>query len=117
MDLASYDRLFPSQDVLPADGMGNLIAALLHGPSRRDGTTVFLDLATLEPFEDQWAFLSTLGRLSPREVSRAADKTARITTGAEVSRIGEPVSTRTRPAPPSVVQVRLGAGVPLEQVN
>jgi hypothetical protein len=115
MDLASYDRLFPSQDVLPAGGMGNLIAAPLHGRSRRDGATVFLDLATLEPFEDQWAFLSTLGRMSPREVSRAADKAARITTGAEVSRIGEPVSTRTRPAPPSVVQVRLGAGVRLEQ--
>ena len=115
MDLASYDRLFPSQDVLPAGGMGNLIAAPLHGRSRRDGATVFLDLATLEPFEDQWAFLSTLGRMSPREVTRAADKAAQITTGAEVSRIGKPVSTRTRPAPPSIVQVRLGAGVRLEE--
>jgi superfamily II DNA or RNA helicase len=115
MDLASYDRLFPSQDVLPAGGMGNLIAAPLHGRSRRDGATVFLDLATLEPFEDQWAFLSTLGRMSPREVTRAADKAARITTGAQVSRIGEPVSTRTRPAPPSVIKVRLSAGVRLEQ--
>jgi hypothetical protein len=27
MDLASYDRLFPSQDVLSAGGVGNLIAA------------------------------------------------------------------------------------------
>jgi superfamily II DNA or RNA helicase len=117
MDLASYDRLFPSQDVLPAGGMGNLIAAPLHGRSRQQGATLFLDLATLEPHEDQWAFLSTLGRMSPREVTRAADKAARITTGAEVSRIGEPVSTRTRPAPPSVVQVRLGAGVRLEQAQ
>ncbi|MGH3406991.1 MAG: TOTE conflict system archaeo-eukaryotic primase domain-containing protein, partial [Streptosporangiaceae bacterium] len=115
MDLASYDRLFPSQDVLPAGGMGNLIAAPLHGKSRRDGATVFLDLATLEPHEDQWAFLSTLGRMSPREVTRAADKAARITTGAAVRQIGEPVSTRTRPAPPPVIQVRLGAGVRLEQ--
>ena len=64
MDLASYDRLFPSQDVLPAGGVGNLIAAPLQGRSRRDGATVFLDLATLEPHEDQWAFLSTLGRAS-----------------------------------------------------
>ncbi len=30
MDLASYDRLFPSQDVLPAGGVGNLIAAPLR---------------------------------------------------------------------------------------
>jgi hypothetical protein len=90
MDLASYDRLFPSQDVLPAGGVGNLIAAPLHGRSRRDGATVFLDLATLEPHQDQWAFLSMLGRMSPREVARAADKAGRVTVGAEVSRIGAP---------------------------
>ena len=45
MDLAGYDRLFPSQDVLPASGgIGNLIAAPLQGRSRQDGATVFLDL-------------------------------------------------------------------------
>lgn len=55
MDLHAYDRLFPSQDSLTASGIGNLIAAPLHGRSRRDGTTVFLDLATMEPYEDQWA--------------------------------------------------------------
>jgi hypothetical protein len=63
MDLRSYDRLFPNQDVLPAGGFGNLIAAPLHGRRRREGLTVFLDLATLEPHEDQWAYLSTLDRL------------------------------------------------------
>src|SRR3954453_22024466 len=32
MDLSSYDRLFPSQDALPAPGsVGNLIAAPLEG--------------------------------------------------------------------------------------
>lgn len=59
MDLRSYDRLFPNQDVLPEGGFGNLIAAPLQGRRRKDGLTVFLDLATLEPYEDQWAFLST----------------------------------------------------------
>ena len=115
MDLASYDRLFPSQDVLPTGGVGNLIAAPLHGRSRRDGATVFLDLATLEPHEDQWAFLSTLGRMTPREVARAADKAGRVTVGAEVSRIGTPVSTRTRPAPQAVIHARLGADIRVEQ--
>ena len=115
MDLASYDRLFPSQDVLPAGGVGNLIAAPLQGRSRRDGATVFLDLATLEPHEDQWTFLSTLGRMSPREVARAADRAGRITVGAEVSRIGAPVSTRTRPATPPVIHARLDAGIRVEQ--
>lgn len=58
MDLASYDRLFPSQDVLPTGGVGNLIAAPLYGRSRADGTTVFLDTGSLEPYEDQWGYLS-----------------------------------------------------------
>ena len=49
MSLASYDRLFPSQETLPASGVGKLIAAPLYGKSRRDGATVFLDPATMEP--------------------------------------------------------------------
>ena len=49
MTLASYDRLFPSQDLLPAGGDGNLIAAPLFKPARDNGATVFLDLETLEP--------------------------------------------------------------------
>ena len=52
MNLTAYDRLFPSQDVLPSSGgIGNLIAAPLQGRSRRHGATVFLDLATLEPHD------------------------------------------------------------------
>jgi hypothetical protein len=36
-DLASYDRLFPAQDVLPSGGVGNLIAAPMHGKARGAG--------------------------------------------------------------------------------
>ena len=32
MNLASYDRFFPSQDLLPVGGVGNLIAAPCSGP-------------------------------------------------------------------------------------
>jgi superfamily II DNA or RNA helicase len=117
MDLASYDRLFPSQDVLPDGGVGNLIAAPLHGRSRRDGTTVFLDLSTMEPHDDQWAYLSALGRMSPKEVTKAADRAGRVTVGAQVDRIGVPVSTRTRPAPSPVIHARLGAGIRLESAE
>lgn len=114
MDLASYDRLFPSQDVLPAGGVGNLIAAPLHGGSRADGTTVFLDLATMEPFDDQWAFLSMLGRMSPAEVTRVARKAGRISVGTSIDRIGVAASTRIRVAPPSAVHARLAAGIRVE---
>ena len=51
MSLASYDRLFPSQDLLPAGGVGNLIAAPLFKPARQNGATVFLDLETLEFYQ------------------------------------------------------------------
>ena len=65
MDLRSYDRLFPSQDMLPGSGPGNLIAAPLQGQRKTNGLTLFIDPATLEPYDDQWLFLSTLDRLSP----------------------------------------------------
>ncbi len=41
IDLASYDRLFPSQDFLPRQGFGNLIALPLEGQRRKEAKTVF----------------------------------------------------------------------------
>lgn len=111
MNLATYDRLFPSQDVLPAGkGIGNLIAAPLHGRSRRQGATVFLDLATMEPHPDQWAFLSSLHRLSPREAEQLAKRVTRPTVGAAVTRLEPATASRIRPSPASVLRVRLDAG-------
>lgn len=114
MDLSSYDRLFPSQDVLPAAGVGNLIAAPLQGRCRREGTTVFLDLATLEPHEDQWAYLSSLDRLSSREVSRLTQRVHAPQVGLTVDRLTRPGSTKTRPSPPAIVRAHLGARVRIE---
>lgn len=115
MNLSSYDRLFPSQDVLPASAsVGNLIAAPLQGRYRRDGATVFLDVGTVEPYEDQWAYLSSLNRLSPREVGRLAASLGAVSVGASVNRLAAPTSTRTRPSPPPVVHARLGASVTVE---
>ncbi len=57
MPLSSYDRLFPNQDTVPAgaSGVGNLIAAPLNGRRRIERrTTLFVDLATWEPWPDQW---------------------------------------------------------------
>lgn len=112
MDLASYDRLFPSQDVLPASGsVGNLIAAPLHGGCRRRGATVFLDLGTLEPYEDQWAYLSSVDRMTPRQVGGLADRIGTIAVGVGVDRLRPARSTRTQPAAPPVVHARLAAGI------
>lgn len=111
MDLCSYDRLFPSQDVLPSSGgIGNLIAAPLHGRTRKDGATVFLDLGTLEPHEDQWAHLSGVHRLSPAEAARLAGRVGAVKVGGAVERLAPATSTRTRPRPAAVIGLRLEAG-------
>ncbi|HYN25796.1 MAG TPA: DEAD/DEAH box helicase family protein [Pyrinomonadaceae bacterium] len=66
MGLDSYDRLFPSQDTMPKGGFGNLIALpLQHGP-REHGNSVFVD-DQLRPYDDQWAFISSIKRLAPDE--------------------------------------------------
>lgn len=72
-DLSSYDRLFPSQDLLPTGGMGNLIALPLQGRARRDGNSVFIDPSDGRPYEDQWRFLSSVGRLTFEQVDELAD--------------------------------------------
>ena len=113
-NLASYDRLFPSQDLLPSGGVGNLIALPLFRPARDRNATVFLNLESLEPHQDQWAFLSALGRMTPREVTRAADMAGRVPAGREVTRLTAPVATKIRPESAAVVRARLGAGIRIE---
>lgn len=65
--LDSYDRFFPSQDTLPKGGFGNLIALPLQKKPREHGNSVFLD-ETLIPYPDQWAFLSSIRRITRQEV-------------------------------------------------
>lgn len=64
----SYDRLFPNQDTMPKGGFGNLIALPLQKEARKRGNTLFLD-ENLEPYPDQWQFLSRVSTLSFEEVN------------------------------------------------
>ncbi len=76
MGFGSYDRLFPSQDVMPSGGFGNLIALpLQHGP-RREGNSVFLD-GNFKPYKDQWAFLSSIDRLTLADTTRIVQEAER----------------------------------------
>lgn len=81
---ASYDRLFPNQDTMPLGGFGNLIALPLQPSARKRGNSVFLGL-DLQPYDDQWAFLSTLPRMS-------AEAVCKIVAAAEAS--GEVLAVR-----------------------
>ncbi len=76
----SYDRFFPNQDTLPHGGFGNLIALPLQKHARGDGNSVFLDDHGV-PHRDQWAFLSTVGRIGRahlESVARDAERRGRI---------------------------------------
>lgn len=114
MDLRSYDRLFPNQDVLPEGAFGNLIAAPLQGRRRKDGLTAFLDLATLEPHEDQWAFLSTLDRLSPGDAAKVARRAKQAVVGTDVAALSRSDATKVHPPLPAVLHAELGAGLSVD---
>ena len=104
------DRIAGPDPVTPAVRTGNLIAAPLQGRRRRDGLTVFLDLATLEPYKDQWVFLSTVDQLSPGDAQRVARQAKRATVGNDVATLSRSEATKVHPPLPVVVHAELGAG-------
>lgn len=71
---ASFDRLFPSQDVITKNGLGNLIALPFQGGSVKDGNTVFIDPNTNEPFDDQYEVLKNMKHHSLDELEVAYQK-------------------------------------------
>jgi hypothetical protein len=69
ISLKSYDRFFPNQDTMPEKGFGNLIAVPLQRGPRAENNSVFLD-KNLEPHPDQWSYLSSVRRLSLKEMEQ-----------------------------------------------
>jgi superfamily II DNA or RNA helicase len=59
----SYDRFFPNQDTMPKGGFGNLIALPLQKTARKESNSIFVN-EQFQPIDDQWAFLSSVRRLS-----------------------------------------------------
>ena len=76
LSMESYDRLFPSQDTLVKRGFGNLIALPFQQEPRQQGNTLFVD-ENFTPYEDQWAYLASIGRLSPEVVLRIVNAAMR----------------------------------------
>jgi len=104
MKLASYDRLFPSQDLLPSGGVGNLIAAPLFKPARDEGRTVFIDPGRWNPTRTG-VLAATLAGRAPGYTSPGFSDARRIpptpsTTGAgQRSPVLEPASRSAMPGP------------------
>lgn len=106
LDLDSYDRFFPSQDYLPDRGFGNLIALPLQGRYRReDRTTVFVDPHIFEPYPDQFAFLSSVPRLTATQVRRLGHELRPVKVGPEAGLYRS--SVHSEPSPPAVIEARL----------
>lgn len=68
LSFESYDRLFPNQDMMPEGGFGNLIALPLQYQARQQGNSQFVDI-NLNPYHDQWHFLSHVKRLSSTQLN------------------------------------------------
>ena len=73
LSFSSYDRLFPSQDIVPKGGFGNLIALPFQGQAQKDGNSLFVDEG-FTPYLDQWAFLSTLPKITPEQLEECLRK-------------------------------------------
>lgn len=79
----SYDRFFPNQDTIPKGGLGNLIALPLQMEARRKGNSLFVD-KEFNPYPDQWAFLSSVKKLSCNEVERLTRELSTSSNGSEL---------------------------------
>lgn len=73
IDMKSYDRLFPNQDVMPKGGFGNLIALPFQKEAVNIGNSVFIDGKGVA-YKDQWAYLATVGKMSYKDVQKVVDE-------------------------------------------
>ena len=78
---------------------------------------MFLDLASLEPLDDQWAYLSTLGRISPRDADKLARRLGQVQVGSGVDRLRAATSTRITVQVPHAVKARLGAAITVDSAG
>jgi superfamily II DNA or RNA helicase len=117
IDLASYDRLFPTQGFMPNGSFGNLIALPLQGECRRRGTTLFLDPATLEPFEDQWSYLASLPRISPQTVASLEKTMSPVDAGPDDTRYRRARTTGPQPKAPETIRGESRAMLEIDRIG
>lgn len=87
IDMESYDRIFPNQDTMPKGGYGNLIALPFQKEALSRGNSVFIDSDGV-PYPDRWAFLSSIRKMSYRDVEAVVD---------DASKTGQIIAVRQSP--------------------
>ena len=60
----SFDRLFPNQDFLAKNGVGNLISLPSNGKSIKEQNTTFLNHDSYKIIPDQWEYLKNIKKTS-----------------------------------------------------
>jgi superfamily II DNA or RNA helicase len=115
LDLASYDRFFPSQDFMPKGSFGNLIALPLQGERAAQGTTVFLDPTSMKPWPDQWAFLASVSRMSTDAVAALADSLRPVDAGPSLTLTD--LAAADGPKPPPVIEAQIAGMLSLRRAG
>ncbi|MEJ7736981.1 MAG: hypothetical protein WKF97_06105 [Chitinophagaceae bacterium] len=70
---SNFDRLFPNQDSHSGRGLGNLIALPLQKKAMANGNTYFIQTENLNTFTDQWMFLGTIQKVTPKKLDELYD--------------------------------------------
>ncbi|MBM7074268.1 DEAD/DEAH box helicase [Shewanella sp. 202IG2-18] len=73
LSFESYDRLFPNQDIIPAGGLGNLIALPLQYHPRQQGHSVFID-ESFNQIPDQWQHLLNISKVSKVQIEQLVNE-------------------------------------------
>jgi hypothetical protein len=110
----SYDRLFPNQDTMPKGGLGNLIALPLQREARSANNSEFID-ENYKSYDDQWAFLASLSRLSEDDITLF---TTKLCNGNEYGMLKKDEEVPAKPWETSPIQLaKLDFPVKLEIVQ
>lgn len=67
LSMESYDRIFPSQDIVAKSGFGSLIALPLDGRARKEGNSVFVD-ESFQTYPDPWKVLSNTKKIHEEDI-------------------------------------------------
>lgn len=73
VEMDSYDRMFPNQDMLPEGGFGNLIALPLQKQAKMKGNSVFVD-DSFQAIADQWKYISSIKKISEKNILQIVTK-------------------------------------------
>lgn len=70
VEISTFDRLFPNQDVLSGKGFGNLISLPFQASASKKGHTLILDPETdyQRPYVDQWDILRNIEKVSESDL-------------------------------------------------